>query len=548
MKRLSPRTSTSTIGALLLLSCVGVPWVAACGSSDDGGSSSSGGDAGVTPTPTPTPTTTTTTPQPPPPAPTCTDKIKNGSEADVDCGGSCPTKCADGKGCSVAADCATATCSGGKCVAAACVDTVKNGTETDVDCGGTCGKCADTKTCAVAADCTSAVCDATTKKCLAPLCTDTVKNGTESDVDCGGTCPNKCADTKSCAVAADCTSGVCNAGTKKCSAAICTDLAKNGTETDVDCGGTCATKCADTKSCLVGTDCTSGVCDAGTHKCSVPACPDGVKNGGETDLDCGGANCATKCAIGKTCAVSTDCDKAICTALACRVGASCKEIKTAVPGSASGVYTIDPDGAGGVDPFQAYCDMTNDGGGWTLAIKADGAQTTLGYDSALWTNTTLLNPDKPDLDTNEAKLQSFNGLAFTEVRVAITDAAVTRSVIIPKVATSLADVFNPTVYQASLLGRAAWKGIMAAGSLQVNCNQEGFSSNPAPGNPAFARVRIGIVSNQENDCNSPDSWIGVGGFGAPCGGDPNTSVGNVATCGGDVGDVNVKAFGYVMVR
>ncbi len=36
-----------------------------------------------------------------------------------------------------------------------------------------------------------------------------------------------------------------------------------------------------------------------------------------------------------------------------------------------GVYTIDIDGVGGKSPFDCYCDMTNDGGGWTLVYNHD---------------------------------------------------------------------------------------------------------------------------------------------------------------------------------
>ncbi|HET9990132.1 MAG TPA: hypothetical protein VFQ65_16490 [Kofleriaceae bacterium] len=72
----------------------------------------------------------------------CHDRVQDGDETDVDCGGSCHA-CSGGAGCALAADCQSATCSAGTCAAASCSDDVQDGFETSVDCGDrACGLCA----------------------------------------------------------------------------------------------------------------------------------------------------------------------------------------------------------------------------------------------------------------------------------------------------------------------------------------------------------------------------------------------------------------------
>jgi len=67
---------------------------------------------------------------------------------------------------------------------------------------------------------------------------------------------------------------------------------KNGAKGDIDCGGVCG-PCADGQKCGANVDCLSNYCKGGT--CTMATCMDGVKNGDEAGVDCGGSKCARGC-------------------------------------------------------------------------------------------------------------------------------------------------------------------------------------------------------------------------------------------------------------
>jgi hypothetical protein len=93
-------------------------------------------------------------------------------------------------------------------------------------------------------------------------------------------------------------------------------------------------------------------------------------------------------------------------------------------------------------------------------------------------------------------------------------------------------------YTSSGIGRNSWKALAGPqASLQPYCNLEGV--NPRP--PGGVYLRLGISSNQENECNSCDSGLGFGFPGY------SISVGDYAPCcGPDNGQVILPYFGYIL--
>ncbi|MFT3766966.1 MAG: hypothetical protein QM820_15825 [Minicystis sp.] len=229
------------------------------------------------------------------------------------------TSCGEGKvcdgmgscvGCTAAAQCGGQACVNNTCVPASCVDLKKDFDETGIDCGGpACTPCVSGGACLVASDCASGVCGGAPKTCLVATCADGVKNGGETDTDCGGGCAARCAPGAGCHVDGDCAGGACSGSVCLPS---CNDGVRNGNETGLDCGGACP-PCALGDGCLFDVDCAEGLCRGGL--CVPATCADGKHGALETDVDCGGL-CAP-CSPGKACAAGSDCASGVCAGTLC---------------------------------------------------------------------------------------------------------------------------------------------------------------------------------------------------------------------------------------
>ena len=154
---------------------------------------------------------------------------------------------------------------------------------------------------------------------------------------------------------------------------------KNGkldaNETDIDCGGPKCNRCADGKRCVGKEDCLGGFCDPANKQCSSPTCTDGVKNGDETDVDCGGTACV-RCAVGRRCTVDVDCKTGTCNAVdsAC----ACPARMVTVPKATGGAYCIDETEVtkGDYDKFlRANVDVTKQDGACKFVAPSTGNST-----------------------------------------------------------------------------------------------------------------------------------------------------------------------------
>ena len=161
----------------------------------------------------------------------------------------------------------------------------------------------------------------------------------------------------------------------------------------------------------------------------------------------------------------------------------------------------------------------------------------------MWTDKKDHNPSagKTLLDHQETKLPTYWSTPFTKICLAMKIGHQVNSIVINKQANSLHSLIADGNYRSTSLGRHTWKKLIGRqASLQRNCNREGFNSQ------SYSKARIGIISNQENNCFTCDSRIGFGTGGFPSGND--NTCGNWASHSPDNGNRNIEAMGYILVQ
>eukprot|EP00795_Rhopilema_esculentum_P016945 gene16945-8438_t len=226
---------------------------------------------------------------------------------------------------------------------------------------------------------------------------------------------------------------------------------------------------------------------------------------------------------------------------------SCQELFANVPNSGSGVYRL--------KSGNHYCYMNQldncGGGGWTLVMKADGSKSTFQASAAYWTTDNVYQTNglvSSPSDVIEAKFPAFNSLKFKKICIGVKNGNKVQWQRIPVAGDSLRKIFQSESFIPTNIGRGRWKSLVTSSSLQHHCNREGIN---VKNNLGHMLARIGIIGNNENECNTPDSALGIGLQERKIGCDGEqgpVSSGNFAFCLPDNGVKAVPRTTFILIQ
>ena len=186
-------------------------------------------------------------------------------------------------------------------------------------------------------------------------------------------------------------------------------------------------------------------------------------------------------------------------------------------------------------------------------MNPSNLQTEFGYDSPYWTNkeTYAVDDGLEGLTEKQTKLASYWSTPFKKMCLGMKVNGETKWISFDYNASSLYSVIKNETFESTNAGREKWRFLIDGSSLQTHCNREGFNVkvyNSYGG--GYIKARIGIVANNNNNCNDCDSCIGFGISVRGCDGiRRHSTCGNiVARCSYTANDRDTATFGFVLVQ
>lgn len=194
----------------------------------------------------------------------------------------------------------------------------------------------------------------------------------------------------------------------------------------------------------------------------------------------------------------------------CALGRTCKEILDNALADGNGIYPIDPDGYdAGTPPFDVYCDMVEDGGGWTMVYKLSKD---IDHDIyGLWVNSGTLNEGEVgmlDLDQEQAHYKNRlldnywndNGIALSGAMVYV----LVDGVPVKTLRFDAQDTDKTNWYTKARTSYSSWTDL-------VPTSQNYFSIGGDSGNG-----RHWFINSSYAGCPNDYGWLVVDRPGHPC--------------------------------
>ncbi|CAB4001209.1 Hypothetical predicted protein, partial [Paramuricea clavata] len=195
---------------------------------------------------------------------------------------------------------------------------------------------------------------------------------------------------------------------------------------------------------------------------------------------------------------------------------SCKELLKKNSSLSNGTYKLRNNES--LEDYSVYCHMTEipgcGTGGWTLVMKVDGNKNEFNYSSPYWTSKVsyAVEDGLEGLNEKQTKLASYWNTPFNKICLGMKVNGTTKWIVMNYQASSLFKMIASGHFTATTVGKNGWKSLIKDSYLQDYCDQEGF--NIVTKNKfwdykfAYNNVRIGLVANNQKDCESCDSCIG----------------------------------------